>query len=181
MRVRPAVVEDADRIALVHVRSWQAAYRGLLPQDLLDDLDGTVPRRAAWWADRAGDAESVTLVGEFRGSVMAFAHAGPARDAGHTDHAELYAVYALAEAWGTGVGHALHEAALARLRDAGFRDAVLWVLDGNERAIRFYERHGWRFDGSEQHEPWGEVVLHERRMVRSLREHPAPRPVTAGA
>lgn len=173
MRVRPAAVEDADRIALVHVRSWQAAHRGLLPQPVLDDLDGTMPRRVASWADRVGH-ESVTLVGELRGSVVAFAHASPGRDEDRVDHAEMYAIYALAEAWGSGVGHALHEAALARLRDAGYGDAILWVLDGNERAVRFYEGHGWRFDGSEKHEPWGEVVLHERRMVRSLREHPTP-------
>jgi hypothetical protein len=37
--IRAARVTDAPQIALVHVRSWQFAYRGLLPQVYLDGLD----------------------------------------------------------------------------------------------------------------------------------------------
>ena len=45
--VRPATLADATEIAVIHVRSWQAAYRGLMPQDYLDGLDPAA--RAARW------------------------------------------------------------------------------------------------------------------------------------
>lgn len=61
---------------------------------------------------------------------------------------ELAALYLDPAAWGKGVGGALMDAALADLRERGFAEAVLWVLEGNERAIRFYERAGWYDDGA---------------------------------
>ena len=47
VRLRRATVDDAPAIAGVHVRTWQAAYRGLMPQALLDSL--TFERRRGWW------------------------------------------------------------------------------------------------------------------------------------
>ena len=59
--------------------------------------------------------------------------------------------------WGTGVGYVLFEEAV------GDRAAYLWVLAGNDRAIRFYERQGFRLDGTEDEHDEG---LHVR-MVRA--------------
>ncbi len=60
----------------------------------------------------------------------------------------LEAVYVSPEAWGTGLADVLHDAALAELRSRGVDRARLWVLEGNVRARRFYERRGWRADGT---------------------------------
>jgi GNAT superfamily N-acetyltransferase len=60
---------------------------------------------------------------------------------------ELYALYVHPDAWGDGHGSVLHEAAVKHLAANGFGSAVLWVLAGNRRGRRFYERHGWRTDG----------------------------------
>jgi len=60
----------------------------------------------------------------------------------------LEALYVLPEAWGTGHADKLHEAAVAELRRTASGPARLWVLEGNARARRFYERHGWRADGT---------------------------------
>jgi GNAT superfamily N-acetyltransferase len=80
--------------------------------------------------------------------VVAFSAVGPARDAAAETTGELYALYADPDHWGTGAGRALVEAARAALAGLGFSDALLWVLDGNERAARFYEADGWRPDGA---------------------------------
>lgn len=42
------------------------------------------------------------------------------------------------------------------------------MLDGNERAARFYERHGWIEDGGTKLDARPEMNLHERRRVKRL-------------
>jgi GNAT superfamily N-acetyltransferase len=68
------------------------------------------------------------------------------------------------ERFRTGVGTELIEAAHERLGDG----VALWVLDGNEAALRFYARHGYAPDGATTtHEPTG---LEELRLTRQTRE-----------
>src|SRR6185437_4124435 len=140
MEIRSALADDALGVATVHVRSWQAAYRGLMPDVYLDQLD--VERRRAGWERNIAGTEwprSGTLVAtEAHGNVVGFANIGPARD-GDGDPlviGELAAIYLLPEAWGSGVGRRLMLSAVNVLRDAGYAEAILWVLEGNERAQR---------------------------------------------
>jgi GNAT superfamily N-acetyltransferase len=60
----------------------------------------------------------------------------------------LEAMYVLPAAWGRGLADELHAAAVDQLRAHGAMRARLWVLELNARARRFYERHGWRPDGT---------------------------------
>ena len=172
MEIRPAVLDDADGIAEVHVRSWQAAYRGLMPQDVLDGL--SVEQRAEGWRSILGNQQgSRTLVAERDGRIVGWAGFGDARDADAPGTGELWGIYALPEAWSSGIGHALIAAVERELADAGHTSAYLWVLDGNERASAFYERHGWAADGGSKIEERPGLVLDERRHVKALgaREH----------
>lgn len=151
MDIRRALADDALGVATVHVRSWQAAYRGLMPDGYLDQLD--VERRRAGWESTIAETDwprTGTLVAtEANGTVVGFAHIGPARE-GDGDPiviGELTTIYLLPEVWGSGVGRRLMAAAVNVLRDAGFAEAILWVFEGNERAQRFYEIGGWQLDG----------------------------------
>ena len=101
------------------------------------------------------------LVAEDGGSVVGFASCGESRDA--AGEGELYAIYALPEAWGSGVGRALMAAALEALRASGFATASLWVLEDNPRARRFYEREGWTPDGGRRGEELLGVAITEVR------------------
>ena len=66
----------------------------------------------------------------------------------------LHRLYVLPSAWGAGVGAALHDDALAALREEGAATASLWCLAGNDRARAFYERRGWRLNGEERTVPF---------------------------
>ncbi|MGW2217083.1 N-acetyltransferase family protein [Nonomuraea sp. NPDC001684] len=171
MRIRQATPADAQALAEVHVRSWQAAYRGLLPQDHLDGLDPAA-RRPGWERWLAGTAwpRQGTLVAEADGRVVGFAGVLPARDddADGATVAEVAAIYLTPESWGRGIGRALMDAALATLTEAGYREAVLWVLDANVRARRFYEAAGWHDDGVTKDDGSRGFVLTEVRYRRSL-------------
>lgn len=164
LRVRRATIADAEAIARVHVRTWQAGYRGIVPDAHLDGLDERARARA--WRATLGEGSDVLVV-ERDGSVVGFANWGPSRDADGAGVVELYAIYVLASAWGTGVGPLLLAAAVEEMRAATGR-ATLWVLRDNGRARRFYEREGWSHDGGTMDDDRGDFVLHEVRYARRL-------------
>jgi GNAT superfamily N-acetyltransferase len=149
--VRVATVRDAADLAAIHVRSWQAAYRGLLPQDYLDRLD--VSERTERWRHTlrsANGSRSGVIVAHPGLEPLGFARFGPSRD-GDEDAdqvGEIRAIYLVPEAWGTGLGKRLMSTSLARLTSAGYSQATLWVLASNARARRFYETGGWAQDGA---------------------------------
>jgi GrpB-like predicted nucleotidyltransferase (UPF0157 family)/RimJ/RimL family protein N-acetyltransferase len=146
MKVRAASGDDAHRIAEIHVRSWQAAYRGLLPDSLLDDL--SVSERERSWDALLGDGGDrwLTLVAEgYRSDPVGFCSvATPSQDetAGETT-AEIGALYVEPAHWREGAGSAMLEAALGELRALGWREVVLWVLPENQAALAFYDRFGF--------------------------------------
>ena len=140
--VRPAAVADAAAIAAVHVRTWQAAYVDVFGAERLAGMD--VDARAERWRRWLEDGEAAFVV-ELDGRVVGFSWVGPSRD--EDAEGELYAIYALPDAWGTGAGSQLMDAGVESMRASGYRNAVLWVLEDNPRARRFYEREGWSLDG----------------------------------
>jgi GNAT superfamily N-acetyltransferase len=135
--IRPGTPDDAEAVARVHVQTWQAAYAHALPRERLAAL--SVEERAEMWRGQP------PLVAEIDGEIVGFASVGPSRD---EDAGELYAIYVHPDKWGTGVGRALIEAGEERLRELGHEHALLWVLDDNPRARRFYEVAGWSPDGT---------------------------------
>jgi len=132
---RPACPEDAGWIGRVHVAAWRQAYAGLLPADELARV--TEAERAAFWRGAIAAGRSRIMVVEGLG----FAAAGAQREAalaGAGWTGELYALYLLAGAQGRGLGRALFEAVRAP------HPFTCTVLDGNDRARRFYARMGGR-------------------------------------
>lgn len=175
--VRRATAADARAIATIRVASWRAAYDGLMPPVLLErlDVDREAHLRAVHWNERHADPRVADFVAYANGDAVGWAAVGPCRDDDGPHRGELYALYALPDRWSTGVGHALMGAAEQALRDARFAEASLWVLDGNARAAGFYERHGWREDGTVKDDErivgsTGAAPLRERRRVRDLAE-----------
>ena len=145
VHVRRAGPADAEQIAVVHVRSWQGAYRGLLPQEYLDGLD-PADRTERWRRslERNNWPAAGAIVAISHGRVAGFAYLGPARDidAGGSRVGEINAIYVLPDAWGTGLGRGLMTAALGELAAGGYEAALLWVLESNARARRFYALAG---------------------------------------
>ncbi|HEX3961219.1 MAG TPA: GNAT family N-acetyltransferase [Trebonia sp.] len=141
--VRHATLADASGIGLGHVRSWQSAYRGKVPQDYLDGLD-PAGRSQVWRRiiEAADPSRGGVLVAVAEGWIVGFADFGPSRDSDADPQVtgEVFAIYADPDAWGTGAGRALMGSAVAELARLGYADASLWVLDANDRARRFYAR-----------------------------------------
>jgi ribosomal protein S18 acetylase RimI-like enzyme len=145
MTVRPFADADLESIALVHSRSRQAAYAGMVPVDALAEV--TPEAQVEVWRERLLLGATL-FVGEREGQVLGFA-ALLETDEG----TELNAIHLLPEALGTGLGAELMEAIVEEARARGRRTLHLFVLEGNERAQAFYRRTGWR--------PAGHAGLHD--------------------
>jgi GNAT superfamily N-acetyltransferase len=149
LRIREAEPADARPIAEIHVRSWQAAYRGQLTHDYLDGLSVEDRLEQHRHSLQEPPPEWRTWVAQEGGEVAGFAVTGPSQDADATERTgEVYAIYLEPGRVGTGMGRALFEHAIGDLRERGFEAATLWVLETNERARRFYEVAGWAPDGT---------------------------------
>ena len=164
--VRQATPADAQMIAEIHVRSWQWAYRGLIPDSYLDGLSDTLARRIERYRGTLANLppQNRWWVAEQAGRLAGFAETGPSRDPDSPAlTAEVFAIYLSFDAAGKGIGRALFHQAVEDLRQRGYAQATLWVLASNERARRFYEAAGWTLDGGSRTEERGDVTLHELR------------------
>jgi GNAT superfamily N-acetyltransferase len=160
--VRAAVPADAPDVARVHVRSWQSAYRGLIAQEYLDGLEPEVIANRYTFG-RAGLRMPSTLVAVDGCTIRGLATTGLCRDNDLPNFGELMAIYVDPAYVRTGVGRLLVTAARERLRLVGVAGALLWVLDTNVGARRFYERDGWRFDGTCRTVTFGSLQVRQVR------------------
>ncbi|MGH3344403.1 MAG: GNAT family N-acetyltransferase [Carbonactinosporaceae bacterium] len=149
--VRPARAGDADAIGDLQVHAWTAAYRGMLPDDVLDTLSaGEV---AARWRSAVTGPPSrrhrvlVALRGR---DLVGFVAFGPASDddcdPGET--AEVLALLVDPAATGQGHGSRLLTATVEHLRGDGFHTATTWLLATDDGARRFLRDAGWAPDGA---------------------------------
>ena len=166
--IRHAQLGDAGRIGTIQVRAWQAAYRGVMPDAYLDELD--VNDRAAFWRRQLlallpGQRLKV-IVDD--GIVVGFAAVGPEHDSRAAGIGELYAINLDPHVWGRGLGRALLRDVTAELAGLGYREAVLWVVPQNDRARRFYESEEWRDDHVRREDEVFGVGVTEMRYRRPL-------------
>jgi len=144
---RVAVPGDGAAIGEAHGAAWEQAY-----QDLFDPtfLVRSVAGRRRGWPDAIEPLlaeDGLLLVGELNGEVMAFAHAGPARE--QPTLAEIYGFYSHPEAWGSGLASLLLGEICARLADRWQR-VVLWTHRDAGRARAFYEKSGFALTGAQR-------------------------------
>ena len=143
--IETPALADADSIARIHTRAWQEAYKHLMPREYLAGL--SIDRRADAWRSNLQDPALKVLVARAPSSVLGFAAflASRDKDAGR-EVGELQAIYVDPDSWSSGVGLRLWLSAVECLTREGFAEVTLWVLAGNERAIRFYTRAGFARD-----------------------------------
>ncbi|MDM7990983.1 GNAT family N-acetyltransferase [Arthrobacter sp. zg-Y877] len=166
--IRRAAPGDAEDFVSVHLQSWRESYAHVLGEEVFQrreaDRSAAVEYRRAALAQQASDpAIRNWLAHSEDGRLLGFASAGPARDSDVEVPLELWSIYVLAEAYGTGVGQALLEHALET------DPAYVWVLEDNVRAQAFYRRNGFVADGLKKDLPqvWAGTGMVEIRMVRS--------------
>ena len=145
MGVRLAEMGDARRIAEIHVRAWQIAYRGIVPDPILEAL--SADERQWFWEERFRRSTSSVLVSVGAAGVMGWLVFGASRDDDAADSVwEIYGLYVDPEHWRRGVARDLWRESRRRLEAKGVAEVTLWVLRDNVRGRAFYEAVGFVLD-----------------------------------
>jgi GNAT superfamily N-acetyltransferase len=168
LEVREAAPDDAEAIVAVTATGWREAYEGIVRPEKLAALPIERWRHEVGVGLRRPIDDAFTYVAEIDGEFAGYCYvAAPSLEADvGPEVAELVAMYVEPGHWRQGAGEALMKAALERLADLPYREAVLWTFDQNERAIAFYERFGWAKDGAEKiHQRSGEPAIRMRRPI----------------
>ena len=141
MEIRLASVEDADKIACVHVNSWRTSYRNLVSEEYLASLD--VDKRTNLWQNILANHQStnITYVAEEQGHIVGFINGGQARSKEMPYEAEVYAFYLLEEYQRQGIGSLLFKKITGDFRSLGYKSMMLWVLKDNP-SYAFYQKQG---------------------------------------
>lgn len=167
IRLRAACQSDARALATLRVQVWRDAFRGLFPDEYLDDMD--IEESVAMWekvlsSDLA--ARAVVVVAERGHELVGFAGGFVLDESRHGADAELTAVYLRADVRQSGWGTRLVEQVVAACRDMGARSMIAWVLRDAKPACSFFESLG-ASAVVEQAFVWDEVELIELGYVWS--------------
>lgn len=141
IRIRSAEPADADAIARVQAATWQAAYLGMLPREILAAF-GQAQGGAFWERVLVKAPTEAVMVAELEHQVLGFVSAGPIRQRIPGYDGEFYALYVLPEAQGCGIGTALIAHAGRAFVRRRWVSAAVWVLEDNDLGRSFYEGLG---------------------------------------
>jgi len=131
VNLRPARKDEADTLLAIQREAAVDAFAHIYPPERYPFPDDAIREV---WAEALADPAVEVYVAELDGEPVGAVSVG---------NGYLSTLYVVPSLQRSGVGSALHDLALERLRARGFAEARLWTLEGNESGRRFYERRGW--------------------------------------
>ena len=150
--------EEIEGKSIVHWHTWREAYDDLLPAEFQETM---TLDRCRFFSQKYPENTLIAIDGK---KVVGFISYGNFR--GETIQAgEIIALYVLKDYYGKGVSKQLMHAAFVALDQ--FSEIYLWVLKENKRAIAFYQKMGFTFDGQEKILDLGKPVKELRMMCSS--------------
>ena len=193
LTIRPATPYDAQAIARIRVQGWRFAYQGLISQDYLDSLSvakdtkrmrgylsqfpqNSPPSRSAPVQSSDGEKRSFMLAVRDDAVLGFCCFSAAPNNADRVERAvpggamvgRLHSLYIDPDSLGQSIGHTLMNHALSTFAAWGCERANLWVLEGNSRAISFYERQGWHRTGATKVDQSFGLCLVEHEMAVQL-------------
>ena len=145
--IRRARDADAETVARIHVASWQVAYRGIVPDEVIVRTD--LAFRTAFWREQIADEDWPVFLLEEGAEAVAFCQMIPTKDSDDDPKrvGHITSLHVMPDLRGRGYGLALLLHVRGEFHRRGFRELTLWVVEQNWKARAFYEKHGLRADG----------------------------------
>ncbi|MBP3887445.1 MAG: GNAT family N-acetyltransferase [Cellulosilyticum sp.] len=146
-------------VSHVYEESWKSAYKGLIPQDYLEQI----PKGHWMQALKSGVWQSFIMLDG--GKIIGTSAYCGSRDEKLKGYGEVVSIYLLPEYMGKGYGKKLFQAVINKLQEEGYKSIYLWVLEGNSRAIKFYEKFGFKANSAYLDDNIGGKVVREMQYV----------------
>lgn len=134
-------LDDRNLISKIYEDSWRFSYKGIIPQDFLDKI----PKGN--WNKNFDIADWKTVIFILDGNYIGTSSFSKSRLEKYNESAEVISIYFLPEYIGLGYGKRLLDYVVKELKEMGYTEVFLWVLEENYRARNFYEKYGFKEDG----------------------------------
>jgi ribosomal protein S18 acetylase RimI-like enzyme len=163
--IRNADINDANVLGNIHSESFRVAYKGIIPDSILDNF--TAIKREQYIQKSLIDGTEEYVLIEKCNEPAGFICIGKCRDEDlDSSCGEVWGIYLLPLFWNQGLGTKLINWGMAELIRRGFEKVSLWVLEENINARKFYEKLGFEHDGTVKEINIGKP-LNEYRYIRN--------------
>jgi len=151
--------DDLYEVSYVYEKSWKSAYKNIIPQEYLDSIP------VGRWAKSVNKSGMHNLVATENLNIIGTCGFCRSRWEKYSDFGEIVSIYFLPEYTGKGFGRIMLDKAIAELKKMGFESVLLWVLEDNATARRFYEKYGFVFSGEYMNDVIGGKKLREMMYI----------------
>ena len=172
--IRRVFPEDAYEYTAVHTACWQNAYTGIISDEYFENMAAAQDQRAEKIKQAfldPGDNEFYCAM--YEDKMIGRLIFNRCHDEDKTNAGEITAIYLLADFWNKGYGKQMMHFALDALKNLGFSEVVVWALVNNTRALRFYEKFGFSYDGAKKEIDLGQPMIVVRLVLNMARSIPA--------
>lgn len=160
-RIRYANIVDAKTLGEIHSKSWKVAYKGIVPDEILKNI--TVEKRQAYFEKALTEKWEEDAIIFKDNDAVGLICIGKCRDADKTDTCgEIWGIYLLPEYWNMGIGSELINWGINELKKRNYSKVILWVLEENINARKFYEKVGFKHDGAIKEITIGKKLIEHR-------------------
>lgn len=164
--IRYANSEDANVLGIIHSESWKIAYKGIVPASVLDNI--TAEKREKYFYKALSEKREEDAILYFEDKPIGFICIGKCRDNDLNDtYGEIWGIYLLSSHWNKGLGSELIKWGINELKAKKYKNITLWVLEENLNARKFYEKIGFKFDGTKKEINIGRMLF-ECRYIYNL-------------
>lgn len=133
---------DEEVLAYIQTESWKAAFKSILPPDVLEkktEINRAITMYRRLLAQNIGNGY-LLRVGNHPHCIAWW---DATREEDMPGYAELICIHSLPERWHNGYGSKMIQTVLHDMSEAGYAKVMLWVFEQNHQARRFYEKHGF--------------------------------------
>lgn len=146
-KIRYADISDAKTLAEIHSKSWKVAYKGIVPNEILEKI--TAEKRQIYFEKALTEGWEEDAIIFKDNEAVGLICIGKCRDTDKPGaYGEIWGIYLLPEYWKMGIGSELINWGINELKKRNYNKVILWVLEENISARKFYEKIGFKHDGT---------------------------------
>lgn len=156
INIRLALPSDAQDMAEIHMRSWEVAYRDIIPMEYIHEKNAT--RHELYKRVITVENQNSYII-EYDGKTVGIMKiASPQDEDLGDDYYELHYIYLHPNYYRLGIGTKSMEFAFNVARSMNKKIIIVWVLSENTNSIRFYEKCSFARDGKAKSVEYGKAI-----------------------